>query len=284
MKYEQVIIGCMMNAHNSYDIELIDSHNHLHFHEYKKDRDDVVNRAVAAGVSSMLLVGIDPKDSRRALECARQHAGLYAAIGIHPQMAATYTIDELYSLAELAKDPNVVAVGETGFDLFRKPQTEDNQRELFAAHINLAKELGLPVIIHDRDAHEKTTLVMDEMDGWATGGVFHCFSGDVSLARKVLDEGFYVSIPGVVTYKNASRLHEVVAFCPLETLLIETDAPYLSPVPYRGKRNEPSYIRQTVMEIARIKEVSFRGVAQATAENFRRLFLQKKRNNNQLKP
>ena len=268
----------MMVFHNSCDITLIDSHNHLHFHEYEKDREDVVNRAAAAGVTSMLLVGIDPENSREAVALASQYTGFYAAVGIHPQLATTYAIDELYSLGDLAKDPKVVAVGETGFDLFRSPQSEDEQRALFAAHITLAKELGLPVIIHDRDAHEKTTALMDERDGWATGGVFHCFSGDVSLARKVLDEGYHVSIPGVVTYKNAARLQEVVAFCPLEWLLIETDAPYLSPTPYRGKRNEPSYIRQTAMEIARIKGISFEEVALATTENFQRVFVRKPRN------
>ena len=265
----------MMNSHDSSDITLIDSHNHLHFQEYKEDRDDVVYRAAAAGVSSMLLVGIDPKDSLRALEVARFYEGFSVAIGIHPQLATTYAIEELYSLGDLAKDPKIVAIGETGFDLFRSPQSEDEQRAMFAAHITLAKQLGLPVIIHDRDAHEKTTALMDEQNGWATGGVFHCFSGDVSLARKVLDEGYYVSIPGVVTYKNAARLKEVVAFCPLERLLIETDAPYLSPTPYRGKRNEPSYIRQTAMEIARLKGISFEEVALATAENFQRVFVRK---------
>jgi len=265
-----------MNSSKSGNITLIDSHNHLHFDEYQDDRNDVVNRALAAGVTSMLLVGIDPEDSRRAVALARQYEGFYASVGIHPQLATTYGIEDVYSLAEMAKAPQVVAVGETGFDLFRTPQSEDNQRELFAAHIKLAHELGLPLIIHDRDAHEKTTALMDERDGWEEGGVFHCFSGDVSLAKKVLDEGFHVSIPGVVTFKNASRLHEVVAFCPLDRLIIETDAPYLSPAPYRGKRNEPSYIRQTALEVARIKGISLEKVALATTDNFRNIFVRNK--------
>ncbi|HOO38072.1 MAG TPA: TatD family hydrolase [Deltaproteobacteria bacterium] len=268
----------MMNYHNSCEPTLIDSHNHLHFNAYKKDRDSVMGRAATEGVTSMLLVGIDPDDSLRALAIARTHDGLYAAIGIHPQMAGEYAAEDLFSLAEKAKDPKVVAVGETGFDLFRTPESEGKQRELFTAHIELAKRLGLPIIIHDRDAHEQTTALLDEREGWSRGGVFHCFSGDVALARKVLDEGFYVSVPGVVTYKNASRLHEVVAFCPLERLLIETDAPYLSPEPYRGKRNEPSYIRKTAEAIARIKGLSFDEVARATTENFSRLFVYKGRN------
>ena len=168
-----------------------------------------------------------------------------------------------------------MGIGETGFDLFRAPETEDRQRAMFAAHIELAGQLDLPLIIHDRDAHDKTTMLMDERGGWSTGGVFHCFSGDVSLARKVLDNGFYVSIPGVVTYKNAPKLRDVVQFCPLERLLVETDAPYLSPVPYRGKRNDPSYIQQTLTEIARIKEISFEETAQITTGNFARLFIRK---------
>ena len=262
-----------MNSYNSCDLHIADSHNHLHFHHFNEDRADVVKRSLDAGVRTMLLVGIDPEDSLRALNAAKQHDGFYAAVGIHPQLAASYTSKDVHALSAMAQQSAVVGIGETGFDLFRTPETEDRQRSLFAAHIQLAGQLDLPIIIHDREAHEKTIRLMDEQNGWSSGGVFHCFSGDVSLARKVLDEGFYLSIPGVVTYKNAPGLREVVAFCPFDRLLVETDAPYLSPVPCRGKRNDPSYILQTLKEVARIKEVSFAEAARITTGNFLRLFI-----------
>jgi TatD DNase family protein len=262
-----------MNSHNSCDIHVIDSHNHIHFQAFSKDIPDVIRRSFSTGVKGMLLVGIDPGDSLRALKTAQQYDGFYTAIGIHPQMAGKFSPEEVFNLEKLSHNPEVIAVGETGFDLFRTPETEKEQEDLFVAHIELSQKIELPLVIHDRDAHEKTIKVMDERNGWACGGVFHCFSGDVDLARKVLDNGFLVSIPGVVTYKNASLLKEIVRFCPLETLLVETDAPYLSPVPYRGKRNEPSYIQQTLKEIAHIKQLPFEKVARQTTENFKSLFL-----------
>ncbi|HHO75251.1 MAG TPA: TatD family deoxyribonuclease [Deltaproteobacteria bacterium] len=256
-------------------MHITDSHNHLHFREYKDDFNEVMNKSFASGVDTMLLVGIDPEDSLDAQHKAQLFDGLYSSIGIHPQKADLYTYDDVQALAVLASNQKVIAVGETGFDLFRTPGSIARQEVLFLAHMDLAKDLGLPLIIHDRDAHIETIACLDEKSGWDSGGVFHCFSGDVALARKVLDHGFFISIPGVVTYKNASRLREVVRFCPLEMLLVETDAPYLSPVPYRGKRNDPSYIRQTLQEVARLKMVSLEEAARSTTYNFQKLFLKK---------
>jgi len=254
-------------------MHITDSHNHLHFSQYKVDFQEVMDRSIASGVRTMLLVGIDPEDSLHALQKAQLFDELYSSIGIHPQKARSYNHEDVKALAGLSHNKKVIAVGETGFDLFRNPESVDQQKALFSAHIELSKDLGLPLIIHDRDAHDETTKVLDEINGWVSGGVFHCFSGDVSLAKKVMDNGFFISIPGVVTYKNASRLREVVSFCPLDILLVETDAPYLTPVPYRGKRNDPSYIIQTLQEVARLKQVSLEKAAESTTLNFQKLFL-----------
>lgn len=251
-------------------MQLADSHNHIHFPEC--DTAAVLKRSISAGVVNQLLVGIDPGDCRRALEVALPETGLYAAIGIHPQLAGKYSPLDVQSLVEMAC-PTVVAVGETGFDLYRTPATEALQAELFRAHIELARLLKLPIVIHDRQAHDQTLRVLDEADGWALGGVMHCFSGDVSLARRILDKGFYLSIPGVITYKNARDLVAVACYTPPERLLIETDAPYLSPQPYRGKSNEPAYLVETLARLATIKEIDIDEMAAITVDNFNALFL-----------
>jgi TatD DNase family protein len=225
------------------------------------------------GVSGMLLVGIDLQDSENAAHLSSKHKGLFSSIGIHPQNADKYLPSEVEELRRISKKyEKVVAVGETGFDLFHTPHTYKQQKDFFLAHMDIARDLSLPLIIHDREAHAQTTELMNEYRSYNLSGVFHCFSGDVSMARFVIDLGFYLSIPGVVTYKNAAKLKEVVSFCPLDVLLVETDAPFLAPVPYRGKRNEPSFLVKTINEISRIKAFSIEEVCSATSENFKRLF------------
>lgn len=252
-----------------------DSHNHLHFHSYKEDLDVVIDRAFASGVACMLLVGIDEDDSRKAIEVASTREGLYASIGIHPQNGGIFSPEDVLSLETLAGMGKVVAVGETGYDLYRTPESEVLQKELFKAHITLAGRLSLPLVIHDRDAHSQTLELMDECDAWSLGGVFHCYSGDVGMASYVLEKGFFLSVPGVVTYKTAEVLREVVRMCPLDALLAETDAPFLSPVPHRGKRNEPSYMIRTIEEMARVKGMEPDAMGQKVLDNFSRLFLSK---------
>lgn len=249
-----------------------DSHNHIHFAECRNDFTGIMARARAAGVTTQLVVGIDPHDSRAARDLCHTQTGLYAAIGIHPQQAGIFAPDDVLALGEL-RDEKVVAVGETGFDLFRTPDTPHEQEALFEAHIALARRLKLPLIIHDREAHAQTLAVLDRCDGWSLGGVMHCFSGDVDLARTVLDKGFYLSVPGVITYKTAANLVAAAAYSPLERLLIETDAPYLAPVPYRGKPNEPAYIVETLRRLAEVKQIPVDEMARITVENFQRLFL-----------
>jgi TatD DNase family protein len=260
-------------------MNIVDSHNHIHFRAFGHDRENALGRAYDGGVTSMLTVGIDPKDCEKALDVAHAHKGVYASIGIHPQNADKYGEKDVQNLAGLCSDPCVVAIGETGFDLYRTPESEPEQRDLFVAHIELARKLRLPLVIHDRQAHEQTLHVMNDTNAWSIGGVFHCFSGDAQLARTITGSGFFISIPGVISFKSAHVLKDVVDRTQLEFLLVETDAPYLTPEPFRGKRNEPLYVVRVVDEIARIKKISAEEVARVTSENFSRLFLRRLTNN-----
>jgi TatD DNase family protein len=256
-------------------VKITDSHNHIHFRAFRNDRQDVIERAVSLGVENMLAVGIDPKDCRKALDIARAHQGIFVSLGIHPQNGGAYRGDDVHALRGMASDGAVAAIGETGFDLYRTPESEPGQKALFIAHIELARELGLPIVIHDRMAHRETCDVLDDLNAWSLGGVFHCFSGDVQLARLIVRKGFLISIPGVVTFKNARDLREVVQSIPDEFILAETDAPYLAPDPFRGKRNEPGYVIKTIEEIAKIRGISTEEAAHITTENFQRLFIRR---------
>ncbi|MHB8139613.1 MAG: TatD family hydrolase [Smithellaceae bacterium] len=249
---------------------LIDSHAHLEMKEFDSDRQDVIERAGLAGVDRIITVGTNLNMSRKALSIARQYDNIYATVGVHPHDAAKAnekTFDELKTLAE---DPKVVAYGEIGLDYFRNISSREKQVEIFGQQLELAVDLKLPVIIHDRDAHEET-LRMVKSSG-VHGGVFHCFSGDWAMARQCIDLGFYISVPGVVTFDKSKVLQEVVRQLPLDSILLETDCPYLTPVPHRGKRNEPSFIVHTAKKVAEIKGMTWEDVAQAAARNTQKLF------------
>jgi len=257
-------------------MKIADSHCHLHFEECQKGIDGIMERASTAGVEYLLLVGIDPDDSLNAVRMSQSDKHLYAAVGIHPQYCRRYSKEDVSLLSALINE-KTLAIGETGFDLYRAADSVVWQREMFKEHIKLSKETSLPIIIHDRQAHEETIRVLDENKGWAAGGVMHCFSGNQEMASYVLSKGFYISITGVITYKNASVLKEVAANVPIEKLLIETDAPYLPPVPHRGKQNEPAFLIETIKELAKIKNMSMVDMAEATCSNFEELFLQHKK-------
>jgi TatD DNase family protein len=255
-------------------MKIADSHNHLHFDECRKNLDDIINRSFSAGIEKFLLVGIDPDDSMRAKIFSERHNGFYSTVGIHPQMAGKYSTEDVYNLSRQI-DEKVVAVGETGFDFFRAPASYIEQEQIFKAHIKLSKDYALPLVIHDREAHKETIRVLDENDGWSMGGVMHCFSGDTALAAYILSKGFYLSITGVITYKSADILREVAKVTPLDRLLIETDAPYLSPVPYRGKMNEPAYLIEVLKMLSEIKKMGMEELSEITFSNFEKLFLLK---------
>ncbi len=249
---------------------LIDSHAHLEMKEFNPDREDVIERARQAGVSYIVTVGTNLALSRKALSLAQQHENIYATVGVHPHdvaMADNKTFDDL---CEIARDPKVVAYGEIGLDFFRNISPREKQIEMFSRQLELAVQLKLPVIIHDRDAHEET-LRMVKASG-VRCGVFHCFSGDYSMAMHCIDLGFYISIPGVVTYDKAKTIQDVATRVPLTTMLLETDAPYLTPVPHRGKRNEPSFIINTAKKVAQLKDLYWEEVADVTAHNTLNLF------------
>ena len=249
---------------------LIDSHAHLEMKEFDSDRPDVMERARLAGVDGIVTVGTNLRLSRRALSIARQYENVYASVGIHPHDVAKADKKMFDELKLLAEDPKVVAYGEIGLDYFRNISPREKQTEMFGCQLALALELKLPVIIHDRDAHEET-LRMVKASG-VRQGVFHCFSGDYIMAKQCIDLGFYVSVPGVVTFDKSTVLHEVVRHVPLDNILLETDCPYLAPVPFRGKRNEPSFIIHTAKKVAAIKGVDWEEVALTAARNTRNLF------------
>ena len=249
---------------------LIDSHAHLEMKEFNPDREDVIERARQAGVGYIITVGTNLALSRKALSLARGHESIYATVGVHPHDVARADNKTFDDLCEMASDPKVVAYGEIGLDFFRNISPREKQIEMFSRQLELAKELKLPVIIHDRDAHEQTLRIVKASG--VRGGVFHCFSGDYSMAMQCIDLGFYISIPGVVTYDKAKIIQDVAKRVPLSSLLLETDAPYLTPVPHRGKRNEPSFIINTAKKVAQIKGLSWEEVADVTARNTLNLF------------
>lgn len=251
---------------------LIDSHAHLEMPEFKKDLTEVLQRAKESGVEYIFTVGTEPRDWKRALEIAQSYSWIYTILGVHPHNAKE--IDEkTYSvLKNLCEHEKVRAYGEIGLDFFRNHSPRDIQIQRFREQIALAKELKLPIVVHDREAHQETLEILRTEKGWENGGVIHCFSGDEEMAKACIDMGFYISIPGSITYKNAGPYLELVKKLPLDSLLIETDAPFLTPVPFRGKRNEPGYVRYTAQKIAEIKKVHFERVAEATTRNALKVF------------
>jgi TatD DNase family protein len=250
---------------------LIDSHTHLGMRDFDEDRDQVVKRAKEAGIEIMLTVGTTIADCEKALSLTRRYEAVFAAVGIHPHDAKDIdnrTYDALRDLAGLDK---VVAYGEIGLDFFRNLSPRPLQIKRFGEQLELACEIGLPVIIHDREAHRETVEMLGTRKG-KMRGVIHCFSGDRNMAGKCLDMGFYISVPGNVTYDKAEELRKVVQYVPLASLLLETDAPYLAPLPHRGKRNEPAYVVKTAEKISELKGIPCAEVARATSENARALF------------
>jgi TatD DNase family protein len=248
---------------------LIDSHGHLDFPHFNQDRDLVIARARGAGLVAILNVGTDLPSSRAAVELAQGYDFIHAAVGIHPHDAKTVTADVLDELRTLAGHPKVVAIGEIGLDYYRDLSPRPAQRRAFSAQLTLAAELGLPVVVHSREAHDD---VLATLRGWEGTGVLHSYSGGPRLLAEVLSLGFAIGISGPVTFRNAASLREVAASVPAGRLLVETDCPYLTPEPHRGRRNEPAYVTHVAAAVARAREESVREVAESTCDNARRLF------------
>ncbi|MDD5712893.1 MAG: TatD family hydrolase [Smithellaceae bacterium] len=249
---------------------LIDSHAHLEMAEFDGDRDLVVQRAVDSGVGIIVTVGTNLADCRKAVTIAARFDSVYAALGIHPHDAKEIGPDTYDQLKEMAKSDKVVAYGEIGLDFFRDPSPRELQIRRCEEQLELAVELALPVIIHDREAHDEIMRLLSPWKG--KGGIVHCFSGDMAMARRCIDMGFLISIPGAVTFNKAEEMQKVARGVPLDSLLVETDSPFLSPQPHRGKRNEPSHVVHTARRIAEIRGITFDELAAATTANARRIF------------
>ena len=246
---------------------LFDTHAHLHDVAFDADRDAALTRARAAGVARLLAVGTDVESSRQAVALADAHADVYAAVGIHPHDAAQADDGALARLAALGRAPKVVAVGEIGLDYYRNLSPREAQGRALRAQLALAREVRKPVLLHCREAHAALVAVLEAEGVAEAGGIMHCYSGDLAVARRCLELGLLVSIAGPVTYPNAGRLVEVVRALPLDRLVIETDCPYLPPQPWRGKRNEPAYLVATAARVAELTGVPAALVAEQTTRN-----------------
>lgn len=253
-------------------VYLADSHAHLVDKAYEGDREEVIKRAADNSLKLIISLGYDLKTSYAALNLAERYDFLYTAVGVHPHCAKSVPLDYRERLKELASREKVVAVGEIGLDYYRDLSPRKKQQEIFREQLRLAQEVRLPVIIHDRDAHQDVLNIIKEEAGGRYGGVIHCFSGDWEMAAECMELGFYISIAGPVTFKNSETLQDVARKLPLDRILVETDSPFLSPVPFRGRRNEPVYVKLTVEKIAALRGMRWEDVAQATFENTRRVF------------
>lgn len=262
-------------------MRLTDTHCHLDFDRFDEDRDQIIKRAVRAGIEHILIPGIDVHSSMAAVGLADQHAMIFAAVGVHPNSGTTWTSSTLAELTDLAQTKKVVAFGEIGLDYYREWTPHHLQRKIFREQLQLAAEMELPVVIHNRDAGDDLIpMLLEWQEDLAevesplaeAPGVLHSFSDDLETAERVIGSGFYLGISGPVTFKNAVELQEIARRVPLEKLLIETDAPYLTPHPFRGKRNEPAHVYYVAEKIAELRGVSPDEVGRISANNAKILF------------
>ena len=251
---------------------MMDTHAHLDFPDFDSDRSDAVSRASEAGVHTIINIATDFDSCQRVLVLADQFPRMYAVLGMHPHEAATWKgREDTRRLKELARHPKVVAIGEIGLDYFRDRSPRDAQRRAFVDQLAVAQELGLPIVIHNRDAHADIVAVIRHEGVPKAGGVFHCFSGTPDAAAEVIGMGFHISVNGITTYKNAT-MAAVAEKAPLDRILLETDCPFLAPHPHRGKRNEPSFIPLVAAKLAELRGISPADVSTATDQNAARLF------------
>jgi len=256
-------------------MELIDSHAHIDFPQFADDREAMLERARAAGVSALLAIGTGPGPEKldSALPYADQYDWIYASVGIHPHEAKQVTPQHLEELAKLAKHPKVIAWGEIGLDYFYDHSPRDIQQQVFRDQMALARDAKLPIIIHCRDAWPDCLALIEEV--WrptGIGGILHCFTGTIQEARRGLDAGFMISFAGNSTYPKTQHIRDAAKEVPLDRILIETDSPFLAPQPYRGKRNEPAYVTEVARTLANVRNLSPEELAASTAANFRRFF------------
>ncbi|MEO1925041.1 MAG: TatD family hydrolase [Gammaproteobacteria bacterium] len=250
---------------------LIDSHCHIPLLSENMSVDDILNNAKENDISHLLCVAIDLNGSPDIINLAKEHDMVSASVGIHPntELATEATVDDIIALANADE---VVGIGETGLDYFRSEGDLEWQRDRFRTHISVAKELNKPLIIHTREAKEDVIKILKQEGADTVGGVMHCFVEDWETAQAAMDLNFLISFSGIVTFKNAKELHEVAKQVPLEQMLVETDSPYLAPMPFRGKTNQPAYVRHVAEFIATLREIEFDTLAKQTSDNYHRLF------------
>jgi len=250
----------------------IDTHAHYDDERFNEDRDEIIKRVYDEGTGIIINAASHVESSEKSLELAKKYSYVYCSVGIHPHSAHQCNDITMAYLTTLARHEKVVAIGETGLDYHYDFCTREVQKKNFVANIALAKELQKPLVIHDRESHEDILQIMKEEKATLCGGVVHCFSGSVEMAKEVVKMGFYISVGGAVTFKNARRIIDVLHYLPNDRLLLETDCPYMTPEPYRGTRNDSSYIRYTAQKIADIKEVAIEEIYETTNTNACRLF------------
>lgn len=253
------------------NVMIVDTHAHLEFPQFDADLENVILRAREADVVGIINIGTDLKTSQKSVAIAEAHDNVYAAVGIHPHDAAEAKDEDFEKLKTLLDHPKVVAIGEVGLDFYRNLSPQDLQRRVFRMFLDWAKETSKPLVIHTREAEDDILAILQDRGKCGWRGVFHCFPGDERMADKVINLGFHISFTGTITFKN-SRSAEVVRHVPLEKLLVETDCPFMAPVPHRGKRNEPAYAQLVAQKIAEVKEMPLEQVAKQTTENAMNLF------------
>ena len=252
-------------------MHLFDTHAHILDDQFKEDLDQVI-RNIYDNMALVVNIGCNLEDCPRTVALAEQYDKVYAAVGLHPEDVKTYTPEGWDMICRLAEHPKVVGIGETGLDYYWDTSTKDAQKVLFEQHIDLAKQLHKPLVIHDREAHGDTLEILKRTNAKEVGGILHAFSGSVEMAMEVIKLGFYIGLGGPVTFKNARKAVEVAQAIPLEYLVIETDCPYMAPVPFRGKRNEPMLVQHTAAKIAELRGISVEELIEATYQNGKRIY------------
>lgn len=258
-------------------LSFIDTHTHIDFENYEGKQDEIIKRALSAGVIQMINAGVNLDSVKASFELSEKYKNIvFYAVSIHPHDVKKWNENTYNELKKFATYSSAVAIGETGLDFYRDWSPYDLQEEVFRKHIHLARELNLPLIIHDRDAHDLTLKILKEEKAHTVGGVMHCFSGDYNFALSCIELGFYISFTGALTFKNSKKLQEIARLIPLERILIETDCPFISPEPHRGKRNEPAYVIYIAEKLALLRNLPISEVSYITRENTYKLFYKMK--------
>lgn len=250
---------------------LIDTHTHIDMENFADRFDEVMQTAKDYGVEKVVIPGVEPSGFDRIIKLCEEYPDVYGAVGVHPEELNSYNEEAENKIKELLKHKKIIAVGEIGLDYYWDKSQVKKQKEIFERQILIAKQAQKPILVHDREAHLDSFEILKKTNAAETGVVMHCFSGSPEFAQQCINEGFYIAIGGVVTFKNAKKVKEVAKTVPLDKLLLETDAPYMTPVPFRGKENQPAYVKFVAEEIAKLRGVSFEEIAEATTTNAKKL-------------